>query len=228
MKDKVKNVLNKDKFSQDFKEFNDYILNLPKRNYFYLSIKNIVLMGMFLSLNIVLTLFSHYVFGLIPILGFFVIEISFVSILAFALINNFFYTLIFLEITIWLRLILGSEIIGLIAMNLFDGLFLIIFVFANYIFKKIIKNKPVKNWINNFFVYEIVISIFIILIVSGIAILVNYQFLMPIYFPMIEKNKTLKLLPIIFGLNVLKYTINYVFYLMTFKSLIKLMSIYKI
>lgn len=231
MSTKVKAGLKDAKFLYGYKtdlaEINRFNYRILLRDYFRLTTKKITLMAMLLALNFVLTIFSKYVLGLAPIAGFFVLEISFVTILMFALINNFFYSFIFLEITIWLRLALGSEPIGLLAMNLVDGFFLIIFCFAVFCFKRIMVQKQSSNWMKKLFVFEIIMLSVITLLTSAVAVLLNYSFLLQLYFPQWTKKEILTLLPIIFSLNIAKYFLNVFLYSLTFKPLVLLARHYR-
>lgn len=231
MSTKIKTELNNEKFlygyKNDLAEINRFNYRILIRDYFHLTTKKITLMAMLLTLNLVLTIFSKYVLGLMPIAGFFVIEVSFVTILMFALINNFFYTFIFLELTIWLRLALGSEPIGLLAMNLVDGFFLIIFCFAVFCFKRVIVKQKSENWIKKLFVFEVVVLSLIILLTSAFAVFINYSFILQLYFPQWTKKEATTLLPLIFALNIAKYFLNVFLYLLTFKPLVILARRYQ-
>lgn len=129
---------------------------------------------MILALNIVMTIFSKFVLGLIPAMGFFVIEISFFTVLIFLMISNLFYSLIFLELTVWFRVLLGSEPVGLIAMNITDGIFLIFFAFLIFLFKVIAVRLQITNFFKKLFYFEIIAGLLVILLTSGMAVLMNY------------------------------------------------------
>ncbi|ATZ16576.1 hypothetical protein JN01_0213 [Entomoplasma freundtii] len=211
-------------YKTDFSEINHRNASLIWHDYFHLTTKKIVLMALMLALNIIMTIFSKYVLGLAPIGGFFVIEISFFTVLLFLMMTNFFYTFIFFEITVWFRFLLGSEPIGLIAMNLIDGFFLVFFALSVFLFKKWEVTFQVKNHLKKLFIFEIVAFIIISIITAGFAVLMNWAFLLNWYLVPTSKG----LLAMIFGLNIAKSAINGVLYFALYNVLIVLLKHYQI
>lgn len=211
-------------YKTDLSELNFRNAHLIWRDYFKLTTKKIVLMALMLALNIVVTIFSRYVLGLIPIAGFFVIEISFFTVLLFLMMTNFFYTFIFLEITVWFRFLLGSEPIGLIAMNLTDGFFLIFFALSIFLFKMWLVRFQIKNRFKKLFIFEIVAYCVITVLTAAFAVLMNWAFLLDLYFVPVTKS----ILGLIFGLNIAKSAINGVFYFVLYNVCIILLKRYRI
>lgn len=212
-------------YKSDLAEINAKNYRLVFQDYFRLSTKKITILAMILALNIVMTIFSKFVLGLIPVMGFFVIEISFFTVLIFLMISNLFYSLIFLELTVWFRVLLGSEPVGLIAMNITDGIFLIFFAFLIFLFKVIAVRLQITNFFKKLFYFEIIAGLLVILLTSGMAVLMNYWFILKLYG--VHQDQIKGYLPLIFAFNILKYFINVLIYFGVYQPLMVLIKRYQ-
>ncbi|AVP49258.1 ECF transporter S component [Williamsoniiplasma luminosum] len=209
----------------DTSEINRRNRKIIIKNYFSLSIKKITLISMMVTLNIVVSAFSKFVIGMVPINGFFVLEVSFFTILIFLLITNLFYTIFFIQMTTWFRVAFGDEWVGLLAMDLIDSYFIIIFAFILFIVKYLMVKFKTPNILNKVFWLQIPIFIIVILLTAGFGTLLNWGFLLTIY-GMPEQTQ-IGYLPIIFGLNIAKYSINVLIFMLLYKPVLILIKNYQ-
>ncbi|ATZ17447.1 hypothetical protein ELUMI_v1c07250 [Williamsoniiplasma luminosum] len=180
---------------------------------------------MMLTLNIVVSAFSKFVIGMVPINGFFVLEVSFFTILIFLLITNLFYTIFFIQMTTWFRVVFGDEWVGLLAMDLIDSYFIIIFAFILFIVKYLMVKFKTPNILNKVFWLQIPIFIIVILLTAGFGTLLNWSFLLDIWNA--PKETQIGYLPIIFGLNIAKYSINVFIFMLLYKPVLILIKNYQ-
>ncbi|WP_036268838.1 ECF transporter S component [Mesoplasma seiffertii] len=216
------------KHKADFAEINRRNFQIRIKEYFSLSTKKVTYLSLLLALEILMTIFSKFVMGLIPVSGFFVIELSFFVILIILLMSNLFYAMLILQAAIWIRLALGSEPVGLIAMTLVDGSYLLIFACLLFICKFLIArfSNDLKGNQKKVLVLTIIIGIVSALFAAAIGLLINYAFILELYG--IDKSAKAGFYPIIVSLTFVKFIINLVLYLLTYKVVVTLITIYKI
>ncbi|AUF83670.1 hypothetical protein CXP39_02575 [Mesoplasma syrphidae] len=212
----------------DFAEITTRTFKIRIKEYFNLSTKKISYLALLLALEILMSIFSKFVMGLVPISGFFVIEVSFFVILIVLLMSNLFYAMIILQIGVWMRLILGSEPVGLIAMAIVDGTYLLFFAMFLFTSKFIIArvSNDIGSNQKKVLILTIFIGIFVALITSALALLINYLFILELYG--IDQSIKKTFYPIIVSMTFVKFIINLFLYLSIYKIALTLIKIHKI
>ncbi|ASP28578.1 hypothetical protein SCORR_v1c08060 [Spiroplasma corruscae] len=196
-------------------------LKSMRLEYFKLSTKKITHLSLLLAINVILSFICFLIFTKIAFLGFLKIELSFITyILCWRLINSFYASLI-VFIGTWLRFgWLDIDFVGLISLNISDLLALWLYICFHHIFTRIIKfDKKVYKYLLPS------LSIIITIISVGlINVVLNFLFLLPMYIYFLgyyeSASKFLESLnlnwplygSIIFGFNLLKYSINFIIY----------------
>jgi riboflavin transporter FmnP len=179
-------------------------------NYFRIDTKRITILAMMVAMNVVMMFFSKYVLGLIPIYNFLVVEVTFFTYLIMLIVTNEFYTLIIIGICSWLRIpAVNDEWVGVLSMNIIDGVaILIIAALYRLLFKALrIDNKTKKTYV----AMSIALGVGTIAI-AAVAVGMNVALSLPLYNKMYGINFTghalTVYLAVVFGFNILKFTIN--------------------
>ncbi|AEM69032.1 ECF transporter S component [Mycoplasma putrefaciens] len=216
-------MIQKDTFQNNNNNNNKQLVKLTKqtkkavwKQYFAISSSKVALLSMLLALEIVCTLFSKYVMGLIPIYQFLVLELSYWVIAVVVISTNLFWASMFTLTAIFMRFILGSEPVGLLSMTLIDLSAVIVLSTSLFIIKRV---HLTSNRYQRFLDYEIwwtMLACFISLVVASlVALITNYGFIFKLYNIPIETYKVY--LPVTFGFTILKFTVNYTIFLIIFK-----------
>lgn len=214
-------------YKYDLAEINKYNFREVFRDYFKVTTSKITILSMILALNVLFSIFSIYLMGQVPIFGFLVIELTFFTILLVLLITNLFWSILFLEVTVWMRMLFfpQSGPIGLASMNTIDGFYLIVFAALMFIIKIIIvrthKTKAWK-WIK---IAQIMNLLFVTFLTAGFAILMNHTWILDAY--LLPQNKIESYYLLLFGFNILKYLVNCILYLFLFKTTFVLIKRYR-
>ncbi|AKU80112.1 hypothetical protein [Spiroplasma turonicum] len=203
------------------------------KKYFTLSTKKITYLSLLLAINVTISLVCFLVFAKVAFLGFLRIELSFISYLICYRLVNSFYASILIFIGTWIRFgWIDNDFVGLISLNISDLLALIIYIFFHHIFTKVLKVDKKLH----FYMLNILSFILCIISVGLINIILNFAFLLPMYIYFLgyygSVNDFLKSLHInwfvyaliIFGFNALKYSINFIIYIMINESIEKFIS----
>jgi riboflavin transporter FmnP len=198
------------------------------KKYFSFTTYRITLLSVMIALNIVMAVFSKFVMGLIPIFDFLVVEVTFFVYLIVAFSINTFYSAIMIVICTWIRLpILDDEWVGLIAMTLSDEFQLIFIMIFVFLFMKIIK---IDDFQKKVFVVYIISILLAILLNSALNDAWNYWLTLPLYKKMygLDLSSVMsEYLAVVFGFNILKYSINCIIFLMLLKILIHITNRHK-
>ncbi|ATZ18844.1 hypothetical protein ESOMN_v1c04620 [Williamsoniiplasma somnilux] len=214
----------------DLSEINKKNYKHVLKEYFALKTSRITILAMLLALNVIFTLISKFLLGMLPIAGFLVVEITFFTILLTQLITNFFYSLIFLELTVWMRMMFtGTTPVELIAMNLVDGFFLIVFTLLIFLTKLFLVQKQLFKESKNFKIIVliyVIASVIVVLLTAAFAVWMNDAFLLDMY-GVDDSFKTSTMYWTIFGFNILKYSVNVIIFLMLYKVTIILINRYR-
>ncbi|WP_026389694.1 ECF transporter S component [[Acholeplasma] multilocale] len=213
----------------DFAEINKRNYHKIIRDYFKLSTKKITVLAMLLAIEVVLTAVTGNIMRLIPLNGFFVIEFSFFMILLILLATNLFYAMLIFLASTWMRMgITGAEPVGLIAMTITDGSFLLLFAFLIFLIKFfLVRTNNTREQNIKFIKYSNIVILFVmVIVVSGIGVLINWTFILSMYG--IPDEASGAMLWPIFGFNILKYSLNAIIYMSMYKAMIGLVNIYKI
>ncbi|PPE05266.1 ECF transporter S component [Williamsoniiplasma lucivorax] len=210
-------------YKLDTAEINKRNRKIIIRNYFALPVKKISLIAMILALNVVVSIFSKFVnFHF----WFFVLEVSFFTILIFLFFSNLFYTIIFIQIATWFRVLFGDEWVGLLAMDLIDCFFITLTATILFWAKFVMVRLQTSNILSKIFWVQIPLLILIILITAGFGTLLNWWFLLSAYKVPVETRAGY--LPIIFGLNIAKYAINVFIFILIYKPVLLLIKNYRL
>jgi riboflavin transporter FmnP len=170
-------------------------------NYFRIDTKRITILAMMVAMNVVMMFFSKYVLG---------VEVTFFTYLIMLIVTNEFYTLIIIGICSWLRIpAVNDEWVGVLSMNIIDGIaILIIAALYRLLFKALrIDNKTKKTYV----AMSIALGVGTIAI-AAVAVGMNVALSLPLYNKMYGINFTghalTVYLAVVFGFNILKFTIN--------------------
>jgi len=200
----------------DFCEVNPTNRRKVTKEYFQISTKKITLLGLLFAVNVVFTLISRFLLGAIPgIAGFLTFNITLWTIFVTFMAFNFFYSVIFLELSVWFRVLYDPNIPGLIAINLNDLSFLICLALFSFLLNRLRFHlqkdySPTKKvW--GYFWTLIVSLIMATLVVSALDVLYNWGFLITIYnkwYGLAFEPNTSWLLITIFWFNIVQAIIN--------------------
>ncbi|QEH61609.1 hypothetical protein SCHIN_v1c04120 [Spiroplasma chinense] len=184
--------------------------NEALKQYFSFSTKRITMMAMILVLNIFLSWISVLIFQPFLIGGFLRLEISFLSYLICWRMINGFYAIILVFPATWMRFIgidPTAEPIGIMAMNLSDLFCMSITVLFGWIFR----TKVNMEFKGSMYIKMIIVALIAIFLTSCWNTLLNYVFILELYGAGALKNTWF--MATLFGFNVLKFTMNFGFYL---------------
>ncbi|ASZ09342.1 hypothetical protein CK556_03230 [Mesoplasma chauliocola] len=205
----------------DFAEINTKNYKDVLKDTFKMSIRKIALLSMLFAIEIVMTIISKVVMGIaIPmIVGVYTIEISFFVILIIYIASNYLYASIIMVCSIWFRLLLGSEPIGLLSMMISDLVFLTSFAIIIFFLKRFILFKFKFKNKNLIFLFLIIFTSIISMLVSGfISMLCNDSFIFAMYWLQNDNSGYWEMLLWVgFGVTIAKYVVNLILFISVFK-----------
>ncbi|AHI53660.1 hypothetical protein SSABA_v1c02480 [Spiroplasma sabaudiense Ar-1343] len=200
------------------------------KEYFELTTLRITFLSLILALNITLAIFSRFIMGMIkiPPVDFMVLELTLVTYLVVLYFLNLFYTVIFVFIGTWVRLIIGDEPVGLLAMNIIDLATVLSFWILSFLLYKFLINTNLnrKQYLSRMYIIQGFSGLITAFITAAMGIFINWAFLLTLYGVPIESQNIL-LFPIgIF--NFVKIGVNIIIYLSCFYAIDLLFNRYKI
>lgn len=198
------------------------------KSYFRLTSFKITLLALLLALNIIFAVIGTFVLSSIPIMGFLVVEITFFTYLVIFHTINLFYVIIFICIATWIRYFLKPDPIGLMTLNIDDVFMICVYAIFFNLFTFFVKFKKINKETKQS-KYIIVIFTFLIsmIIVAFMNTFIVWLFVLDLYkkFYQLNLNKNnITLLAILYGFNILKYSINLLIYLPIIEPLNKIKS----
>ncbi|WP_338971706.1 hypothetical protein [Spiroplasma endosymbiont of Panorpa germanica] len=189
--------------------------------YFKITSLRVAFLGLLLALNIFLALFSKYVLGLvqIPPVTFLVLELTLITYFICLYVLNLFYTLIFVILASWMRLLIGDEPIGIFAINLIDLVSVLTFWVFNYIFYKVfvkwVKNQ--KQHLKILYISQGLAGMVCAITGAGFGVLINWAFLLKMY-GVPQESRNYLLIPILI-FNFVKVVLNTIIFLSIFYAI---------
>ncbi|WFQ96364.1 permease [Mycoplasma feriruminatoris] len=188
------------------------------RQYFLLSTNKVALLATLLALQILLTLFSKYVMGAIVLFAsapYLKLEINYWVSAVVLTATNLFWSLIFTIASVWMRLLLGSEPVGLLSLMIVDSSAIIGFAIVLYIFKKMFIMSNKSEVFAKFEVWFVVLaSIIATLFGSLCAYISNSSFIFDLYG---VPRPFEAILVITFSFTVIKLTLNHIIFCVVYK-----------
>ncbi|CBW54611.1 ECF transporter S component [Mycoplasma mycoides] len=211
-----------------YKEKKDNNLELQKdkkikrvqslRQYFLLSTNKIALLATLLALQILLTLFSKYVMGalvIFPSAPYLKLEINYWVSTVVLTATNLFWSLIFTVASVWMRLLLGSEPIGLLSLMLVDSSAIIGFATVFYIVKKMFIESNKSETFAKFEILFVVFASVIATLFGGlVAYISNATFIFDLY--SIPKPFG-PILAVTFMFTIIKLVVNHAIFCIIYK-----------
>ncbi|WP_434343534.1 ECF transporter S component [Mycoplasma sp. 06067-C1-B144P-99-0482-3] len=187
------------------------------RQYFLLSTNKIALLATLLALQILLTLFSKYAMGALVLFAsapYLKLEINYWVSAVVLISTNLFWGLIFTVASVWMRLLLGSEPVGLLSLMLVDGSAIIGFAIIFFIVKKVfIHSNKLEVFIKFEILFVILSSIFATLFGSLVAYVSNATFIFELY----GQKPNPAILGITFLFTIIKLVINHTIFCLIYK-----------